>query len=71
MHEKKIEFSGDAKHEIHLLLEAVTEILEMAARAFIDGDVSEAMEIDPLEEVIDEMCKRFRANHIARLQDSD
>ena len=71
MHEKKIEFSGDAKHEIHLLLEAVTEILGMAARAFIDGDVDEAMEIDPLEEVIDEMCKRFRANHIARLQDSD
>ena len=71
MHEKKIEFSGDAKHEIQLLLEAVTEILEMASRAFIDGDAAEAMEIDPLEEVIDEMCKRFRANHIARLQDSD
>ena len=71
MHEKKIEFSGDAKQEVHLLLEAVTEILEQAARAFIDGDVNEAIEIDPLEEVIDEMCKRFRANHIMRLQDSD
>lgn len=71
MHEKKIVFSGEAKGEIRQLSDATIEILENAIDAFIRCDVALAAGVDPLEAVIDEMCKCYRAHHIERLQDSD
>ncbi len=66
--EKKITFSPEADQEIDLLFAAVREILTTTVNAFREQDSSLAMNVEPLEEVIDEMTKRLRANHIERLQ---
>ncbi|MGM9609512.1 MAG: Na/Pi cotransporter family protein [Eubacteriales bacterium] len=71
IHDKKIVFSESAQKEIDTLVDAVNEILQMSYQAFVDGDIRESCRIDPLEEVIDEICKRLRVHHIERLQNSD
>ncbi|MBQ3865591.1 MAG: Na/Pi cotransporter family protein, partial [Clostridia bacterium] len=68
MWEKKIRFSREAEAEIALLRGAVEEILDLTMTAFLRQDNEKALLVEPLEETIDEMTKRLRANHIERLQ---
>ncbi len=39
----------------------------MIVEAFNDNDIDLAYHVEPLEEVIDELCSQMKANHIARL----
>ena len=66
--EKKIRFSEEAEAEIALLQGAVKEILSLTLSSFVEQDCGKAVLVEPLEETIDEMTKRMRANHIERLQ---
>ncbi len=68
IHEKKIDFSPTAKHEISVLKEAILEILSLTLKAFTKDSVEYATQIEPLEEVIDDIIAEVRANHIMRLQ---
>ncbi len=68
MEEKKLEFSGPAKAELKVLCDATVECLELACRAFIDGDVDAAMAIEPLEQIIDDLKEYLRSSHTVRLQ---
>ena len=68
IYEKKIVFSERAEKEIRLLTDAVTEILSLAERCFKDNDLEALQRVEPLEEVVDTMCKLFKASHIDRLQ---
>ena len=68
MKDKKITFSKEAKAELHVLTDAVQDILGKAAKAFKDNDVELATEIEPLEQVIDMLIDTIRARHITRLQ---
>ena len=68
IHEKKIDFSPTAKHEIAVLKEAILEILDITLKAFTNDSVEYATQIEPLEEVIDDIIAEVRANHIMRLQ---
>ncbi|MBQ1711600.1 MAG: Na/Pi cotransporter family protein [Firmicutes bacterium] len=65
--EKKIEFSGDAKKELVVLESAITEITGLAINAFINGDTSAALKVDPLEEVVDFLCDELKKHHIDRV----
>ncbi len=65
--EKKINFSDDADIEIKLLTEAAGEILSLATNAFTQRRRDLALKVEPLEEIIDEMTKMIRANHIDRV----
>ena len=65
--EKKIEFSGDAKKELAVLESAITEISGLAINAFINGDTSAALKVDPLEEVVDFLCDELKKHHIDRV----
>ena len=47
---------------------AVTEIVDLANNAFINNDIGAAVNVEPLEQVIDELKKKLRTNHITRLQ---
>ncbi len=71
MREKKIEFSSEAKREILVMREAVDEILNLAERAYAENDVSLAAEIEPLEQVVDDLKDKIKSNHIVRLQKSE
>ncbi len=68
MQDKKITFSKEATAELHVLTDAVQEILGNAVKAFRDNDVTAAMDIEPLEQVIDLLIDTIRARHITRLQ---
>ena len=65
---KKITFSEEAKKELESIKGATREILDLALSAFISNDHHAASEIEPLEQIIDELKDRMRSNHISRLQ---
>ena len=68
MKEKSIRFTEAATTELSVLREAVMEILGMACKAFADGDVEAAAQVEPLEQIIDALREELRRRHIARLQ---
>ena len=67
VNEKKIHFSDNAKNELSVLEDAISEITRMTMEAFIDNDKTLAEKIDPLEEVVDDLCDEIKSNHIIRL----
>ena len=71
MREKKIEFSKEAQRELSVLRSAVREILDLAERAYVNNDLSLAADIEPLEQVVDELRDEIKKNHIVRLQKSE
>ena len=71
MREKKIVFSDVAKAEMDSLSNATLEIVEISYNAFINGDVDNAILVEPLEQVIDRMKELLRSRHIDRLRVGD
>ena len=70
MKEKKFEFSEKAQSELSVMRAAVYDILKLAECAFKDNNVSLASDIEPLEQVVDDLKDKIKANHIIRLQKS-
>ena len=68
IHNKKVVFSEDAKHELDVLCSAVTEIVGLTTRAFIENDLALAARVEPLEELIDTLCDEAKLHHVERLQ---
>ncbi len=69
MQTKKIEFSAEAVAELRVLTTAVTRILHNTVAAFTENDLSAAADIEPLEQVIDNLIDTVRTRHIVRLQE--
>lgn len=68
IHDKKIVFSESAASELAVLKSAVTEIITLAVRAFVENDLALAYRVEPLEELIDNLCDEMKYHHIERLQ---
>lgn len=66
--DKRVRFSADAEHELHVLNRAIEEILSMSIKSFIDDDISTAYRVEPLEERIDVLCDEMKLRHVDRLQ---
>ncbi len=66
--EKRIEFSGEARRELRVISDALSEILTITLRAFSENDPEAAADVEPLEQVIDGLRSSLRDNHIARLK---
>ena len=69
MHDKKLNFSRYATHELSVLRSAVSEIVALAVKAFVEDDLSIAYRIEPLEEKIDSLCDEMKLHHINRISD--
>ena len=67
IHEKKIEFTDAALRELSTLEEAISEITELTMVAFVNDNYEKALIVDPLEEVIDDLCDEIKANHVERI----
>lgn len=65
--EKNINFSEDAKNELKVAENAIKEILEITFKAFAENDSKTALEVEPLEQVIDGLLKKIKDRHISRL----
>ena len=68
MREKSIVFSDDAARELGVLESALTEIVHVTVNAFIRNDLSLASRVEPLEELIDDLCDELKLHHVDRLQ---
>jgi len=66
--QKKVEFSPRASQELQICLDAVLEISELACGAMMNGDLTMARLVEPLEEVIDALAKDLKLRHIQRVQ---
>ena len=68
IHEKKIDFSDKATRELSVLSAAVREILRLTTEAFEKNDLTLAARVEPLEELIDQLCDECKRRHVERLQ---
>lgn len=68
MHGKKIRFSPDGTRELRVMVAAVQEIITLAIEAFTRNDIETAYKVEPLEELIDNLCDEMKLHHIDRLQ---
>ena len=67
MYEKKLSFSEGAVQELRVFTAAVRDIVSRATQAFLKGDISDAMSVEPLEECIDELNVAIKKRHVDRL----
>ncbi len=67
IHEKEAPFSTEALAELDVIYELIIRVVELAEQAFKKRDVDAAYEIEPLEEVVDDMVAALRDNHTSRL----
>ena len=65
---KNLTFSPSAVAEFSVLAGAVSEILDLSLACFEKNDSSIAAEVEPLEQVIDQLKESMRTRHIRRLQ---
>ncbi len=68
LQEKSLTFTDAAKHELSVLVKAVEEIVALSFSAFRDNDLRKAYQVEPLEQVIDDLKEKMRVHHILRLQ---
>ena len=68
LHEKQLHFSDEAQRELSTVCLAVREIVRLTVQAFSDNDLTLAVQVEPLEELIDELCDKVKLHHVERLQ---
>ncbi|MDD7515864.1 Na/Pi cotransporter family protein [Ruminococcus flavefaciens] len=61
-------FSDSAKDDFSTLFAALTEISGLTVKAFAGNDTEIALNVEPLEEVIDDLTAEIRDKHIDRLR---
>ncbi|MCI8827527.1 MAG: Na/Pi cotransporter family protein [Ruminiclostridium sp.] len=66
---KKLTLSEEAYREYQTMAAAIREIMGLTLRAFTQDDLAAAAQVEPLEEVIDELKERLRTRHILRMQE--
>ena len=71
MNDKNICFSNVAVDEIKVIVNAVSNILDLSVSAFMENDLEKAIRVEPLEEVIDHLQSEIRTNHITRLRNNE
>ncbi|MCI6090521.1 MAG: Na/Pi cotransporter family protein [Solobacterium sp.] len=68
LRDKNLSLSEDAIKEMDNMLNAVKECVDLSLLAFEKDDLAIALKVPPLEEVIDELKAKLRANHIDRVK---
>ena len=68
LRDKNLTFSPSAVAEFSVLSGAVSEILDLSLACFEKNDSAIAAEVEPLEQVIDQLKESMRTRHIRRLQ---
>ncbi|MEE1008198.1 MAG: Na/Pi cotransporter family protein [Agathobacter sp.] len=66
--EKELEFSTKAGNEIGVISDAVIDIVAQTVEVFKSNDIEKALQIEPLEEVIDGLTRKIKKKHIKRLK---
>ena len=68
IHEKKIRFSDKGWREMENLTNAIQRIVSLTFDSFLGDDIETAYQVEPLEQIIDRICRKMREKHASRLQ---
>ncbi len=68
MRDKEVQFSENAQSELQVLQKAIHDILKITMLSFSEEDLKLATQVEPLEEVIDELNMDIKQRHIKRLR---
>lgn len=71
IHDKNVAFSDNAKKDLKVITDAVSEVLSMAIKALTEGNLDIAKRVEPLEQVIDNLKRKIKLGHISRLKQGD
>ena len=66
--DKQVTFSHQALEDLNLVEWAVQDIVNLTVQAFANQDNNAARQVEPLEQVIDEIVHQVRSHHVERLQ---
>lgn len=67
IYDKNLAFSEAAEAELRVFFAAVTEVVRVAMEAVCTDDLALAKQVEPLEEVIDDLSDEIKKRHIDRL----
>ena len=65
--DKKIKFTEAGERGLRVLENALMDICYVTIEAFKNNDTEKALLVDPLEEVIDDLCDELKAGHVERM----
>ena len=68
---KEIVFTPAAQKEMDVMCSAIEEILKLSYKAFAENDLTASREVEPLEQVIDDLKESMRNGHINRLKEGN
>ena len=71
IHDKNVVFSAEARAELKVITDAVSEIIDMVLVAFRENDLETAFKVEPLEQVIDDLRDYMKRQHVARLRNGE
>ena len=66
--DKQVTFRHQALEDLNLVEWAVQDIVNLTVQAFANQDNNAARQVEPLEQVIDEIVHQVRSRHVERLQ---
>ena len=66
--DKKLDFSGEAKQELSVMIEATNEILDLTYDCFANENAETAVKVEPLEQVVDKLQSHLKSQHVKRLR---
>ena len=69
--EKNLTFSAQARNELQVLIAAVSRIVDTAYQIFDKQDLNLTEDVEPLEEIVDELSKELKRRHINRLRSGE
>ena len=68
VYEKGIVFTAGAKSDLDVITAALTDIVKLTTNVLENHDIELARQVEPLEQVIDELVRKARDRHIDRMQ---
>ncbi len=68
LHGDNKEFTRIAREELKVITDALNEIIYLTCKAYKDMDIEVAKQVEPLEEVIDDLVEQINSNHVKRLK---
>ena len=69
MAQKQVCFSAAAQQELEILAAAIRDIIRKTVNTFCHLDMTQAMKIEPLEQVVDDLVREIKSRHVRRLRD--
>ena len=69
MHRKEWDLAPETVEELKKVVNAVKDVFDITVKAFVNNDIFAAREIEPFEQVVDDIAYVAKKNHIKRVKE--